>query len=140
MFCIWSFRSQISIMGLSCVSWPISAFNCRVNMTSVSAGTIFSMEVVRHRRVIQWLWGFTKFHKYASQISLKICLITSSFSSVARLHYSSSCFTLGRKPGLDSTIRLFLCKFSLFDDIVWYCCRIYYFLFCLFKLRIPIHK
>lgn len=101
------------IMILSYIGWLLSAFNWLVNTTFVSAGTIFYVEVVRHHRVIHWLWRFTKCYQYASQFNLSVCLIASHFSYVAYLHSSSSYFTLGRKPEMDSATRLGICQFSL---------------------------
>lgn len=87
-------------------------FNYSTNMASHKVGTIFCVEVVKHRRFVHWLCGITRNCEYVSQFSLVTYLIASSFSYVVCFHYCSSCLTFGRSPGTHSLTRLAPWRFS----------------------------
>lgn len=97
-----------------------STFNCPLNMALISAGTIFSIEVVRHHKIIHWLGGLTKCCQYASQSSLVVCLIAITFSSATYFHYFSCFFASRRNPRMDFATRLAPCKFSLIFSMIMF--------------------
>lgn len=59
--CICSLKLQVFNICLRIVGWPTSYFSCPAKMESVRAGTIFSVELMTHLRVMHWLCGFTKY-------------------------------------------------------------------------------
>lgn len=94
--------------------------NFPMNTTLVRGGTIFWAELVKQRRVIQWLCGFIRNHQYVSQSSLESFLIASAFVREVSFHCSSNYLTSRRASWLHSLIRLVVWRFSLTTSMMFF--------------------